>query len=185
VQRDPLDRQRRDERDDPAARPGPLEPAEQAPAARGREPEQQRDGRHAVEEQVRDEPQVVPAEAARGIRLKLEHRRIELQVAAGEGAAGDPLDVDLRRHDHEHAEHQRHQQPLDPIDGEPADRSALQRDRRGDAGDHHQQRHPHRVQERHRLLEDRQRFRVLEVEVPAIEHHPDVKHVEDHNRDHA
>ena len=146
---------------------------------RPRQPEQQcRDKR--VDEQIGDEPQMVPGRHDQAVAVQAE-AAVAGQIFGEEGEiAGiiakllDDLVIGLRRHDHQHAKEKRRQQPRRPRPRQPAGRELVRHEAGRSARDDEQQGQPPRVGEEHQRLDRMAGGGALHVPVPAHVEHADV-----------
>ncbi len=89
-------------------------------------------------------------------------------------AAEATLQVDLRRHDHGHAEQQRYPEPAQPVVDEGTGRARAQGKQDGPARDQEDEGHAPAVHEAHGLAQRRERVIGLEVPGPARPRHAGV-----------
>jgi hypothetical protein len=131
--------------------------------ARPQEAGQQREGEH---EHVGYEPQVMPAEIAGRIGAA-EGFGQPVQEGAGELAGEMPLGIDLRRHQHDHAEGQRQQQAAQPVESKGAGRAQPERQHDRTARHQEDQWHAPAIDEAHGLAKPGDVLGAVEMPVPA------------------
>src|SRR6266702_7473503 len=123
-------------------------------------PYEQREKQQRVHIQIGNEPKVVPTEIPLRIGPKLENAfQQERPIAALPLSVKDALEVDLRRHDQEHACDKREQQAQCALSRNLRGISTLDCEPHARASNNEQQRHPKAVRDVHRPEESRNSFR--------------------------
>ena len=157
------------------------------------EPSEDAGEQHGVEEQVHEEPQVVPREVRIGITA-LEGVGIPLEEGAGEvdwaPSSAYPrrnaLHVDLGRDDQEHPGYERYEKPPEPLQPELVREAGPEGIPSRHAGEKEEQRHMPLVDEVVDFADQFASFGVLDVErIERGEHHPGVKQDQEQRRCHA
>ena len=160
----------------PGARPS------QDPSRRSRLPEQRQDQgqKQGVDEQVGDEPEMVPGRHVEAVAVAAE-AWIGGKIAAPEGEIGigigdllDHLVIALRRHDHEHGEDERDEQPQGALPGQAAGGHLVGHEPGRRAGDEEKQGQPPGTGEQHQGLEGVAGMIALHVPVPGHVEHADM-----------
>ena len=145
---------------------------------------QQRHEQHAEHEQVGEEPQVrglerpvaAPLHGDRELGDRHDAEEVTQRVPVGaRGPVLQPLGVDLRRHEHGHADDERHPEPEHALADDGARGAAPERVPQPEAREDEEQRHPDQHAEEHHRHE-RLELRPLDVEVERVEHAQPVEH---------
>jgi hypothetical protein len=116
---------------------------------------------------------MVPAHVAGRIDAG-ERLRQPIQERAVELPAVEALEIDLGRHQHDHAEDQGHEQAAHPVAGEDGRRARAQRQHDGRPRHHEDQRHAPAVEEAHALAQPVDAVAAGEVPAPARPGHAGV-----------